>query len=114
MDYKSIIRNNFEALKEMQETMTKEQDIQGAIIKYIQSIGGMAFKQNQIGIYAQAGVPDLLCCVKGRFVAIEVKKPKKKPTAIQNAFIEAINKCGGLAFYATSVEEVKSTIENNL
>ena len=59
--------------------MAKEQDIQGAIIKYIQSIGGMAFKQNQIGIYAQAGVPDLLCCVKGRFVAIEVKKPKKKP-----------------------------------
>lgn len=94
--------------------MTKEQDIQGDIIKYIQSIGGIAFKQNQIGIYAQAGVPDLLCCVKGHFIAIEVKKPKKKPTPIQYAFLEAINKCGGLAFYVTSVDEVKSYIEKNL
>lgn len=94
--------------------MTKEQDIQGAIIKYIQSVGGIAFKQNQIGIYAQAGVPDLLCCINGRFVAIEVKKPKKKPTAIQNAFIDAINLCGGFAFYATSVEEVQNYIERLL
>lgn len=91
--------------------MAKEQDIQKEIIDYISSIGGIAFKQNQIGIYAQAGVPDLLCCVKGRFIAIEVKKPKKKPKAIQNAFIEAINKCGGIAFYATSVDDVKCMIE---
>ena len=94
--------------------MAKEQDIQGAIIKYIQSIGGMAFKQNQIGIYAQAGVPDLLCCVKGHFIAIEVKKPKQKPKPIQNAFLEAINLCGGIAFYATSVEEVKIKLSEYL
>lgn len=90
--------------------MAKEQNIQKEIIDYISSLGGIAIKQNQIGIYAQAGVPDLLCCVKGRFIAIEVKKPKQKPTPIQNAFLEAISLCGGISFYATSVEEVKNKL----
>ena len=58
--------------------MAKEQDIQTNIMNYIRSIGGLPIKQNQIGIYAQAGVPDIIACIKGRFVAIEVKKPKKK------------------------------------
>ena len=53
--------------------MAKEQDIQTNIMDYIRSIGGLPIKQNQIGIYAQAGVPDIIACIKGRFVAIDVK-----------------------------------------
>lgn len=94
--------------------MAKEQDIQTNIMDYIRSIGGLPIKQNQIGIYAQAGVPDIIACIKGRFVAIEVKKPKKKPTAIQYAWLEAINKIGGLAFYADNLQIVKDTIEKEL
>lgn len=91
----------------------KEQDIQKKIIDYITSIGGIAIKQNQIGIYAQAGVPDLICCVYGRFVGIEVKKPGQKPKPLQWAFIDAIKRCHGIAFYATSVEDVKKMLEEN-
>lgn len=94
--------------------MAREQDIQTSIMNYIRSIGGLPIKQNQIGIYAQAGVPDIIACIKGRFVAIEVKKPKKKPTAIQYTWLESINKIGGLAFYADNLKIVKDTIEKEL
>lgn len=88
-----------------------EQAIQTSIIRYIKSIGGLPIKQNQIGIYAQAGVPDIIACIKGRFVAIEVKRPGKKPEPIQEAFLESITKKGGLAFWADNLDKVKSIIK---
>lgn len=94
--------------------MTKghlEQDIQSKIMEYIKSIGGLPIKQNQIGIYAQAGVPDIIACVNGRFVAIEVKRPGQKPKPIQYAFIDAINKAGGFAFWTDNLEEVKTKLK---
>lgn len=91
-----------------------EQDIQTAIMDYIRSIGGLPIKQNQIGIYAQAGVPDILACVKGHFVAIEVKKPGEKPKPIQYAFLDAINHCGGVGMWSDSVEKVKEELKKRI
>lgn len=88
-----------------------EQAIQTSIIRYIKSIGGLPIKQNQIGIYAQAGVPDIVACIKGRFVAIEVKRPGKKPEPIQEAFLESINKKGGIAFWSDNLDKVKNIIK---
>jgi len=89
-----------------------EQRIQTSIIKYIKSIGGLPIKQNQIGIYAQAGVPDIIACIKGRFVAIEVKRPGQKPMPIQEAFLASIAKKGGLAFWTDNLKKVKDIIKN--
>ena len=94
--------------------MTKEQDIQTSIMNYISSIGGLPLKFNNIGIYAKAGVSDILACIRGRFVAIEVKKPGNKPSALQVNFINAINSIGGLAFWADSLEDVKDIIKKEL
>ena len=91
--------------------MAKEQDIQTSIMNYISSIGGLPIKFNNIGIYAKAGVSDILACVKGRFVAIEVKRPGKKPTALQNIFIEAINQIGGIAFWTDNLQDVKEKLK---
>ena len=87
--------------------MTKEQDIQTSIMNYISSIGGLPLKFNNIGIYAKAGVSDIIACIKGRFVAIEVKRPGKKPTQLQENFIKAVNTVGGLGFWADNLEDVK-------
>lgn len=91
--------------------MAKEQDIQTSIMNYISSIGGLPIKFNNIGIYAKAGVSDILACVKGRFVAIEVKRPGKKPTALQSIFIEAINQIGGIAFWTDNLDDVKEKLK---
>lgn len=48
--------------------------------------------------YTKKGVPDLLCCVNGYFLAIEVKAENGKATDLQKWNIEKIRFCGGKAF----------------
>lgn len=94
--------------------MVKEQDIQTSIMNYIKSIGGLPVKFNNMGIYATAGVSDILACIKGKFVAIEVKKPGGKPSALQLSFINAINSLGGIAFWTDNLEDVKDKLKELL
>jgi pantoate kinase len=45
--------------------------------------------------YGNSGVPDFLCCVNGKFVAIEAKAGKGTTTALQLKNLSDINKAGG-------------------
>ena len=46
--------------------------------------------------YGRSGVPDFLCCVEGRFLAIEAKATDKdKPTALQMREMKRIEDVGG-------------------
>lgn len=47
--------------------------------------------------YGRSGVPDIIGCVGGRFLAIECKANGNKPTALQVREIERIRRSGGLA-----------------
>ena len=50
-----------------------EQAIQKEILDFLRSEGFLAIKQNNIGIYARAGIPDIVACTKkGKFIGIEV------------------------------------------
>lgn len=50
--------------------------------------------------FGRSGVPDIIACVNGRFLAIECKAGTNKPTALQVREIEAIRRCGGVAVVA--------------
>jgi Holliday junction resolvase len=50
--------------------------------------------------YGRSGVPDIIACVNGRFLAIECKAGKNKPTALQVREIESIRRRGGVAIVA--------------
>ncbi len=52
------------------------------------------------GGYGRSGVPDIVCCVGGAFLGIEVKAGKNKPTVLQTREIEAIRRAGGTAVVA--------------
>lgn len=41
---------------------------------------------------------DYLCCVNGRFFAVEAKAPGKKPTVLQDNTIERMRAVGGVVF----------------
>lgn len=47
--------------------------------------------------YGRSGVPDIICCVAGKFLAIECKAGDNKPTALQEKEMADIRKQGGLA-----------------
>lgn len=49
------------------------------------------------GTYSRSGVPDLLYCIGGYFVAIEVKAENGKPSELQKRNIKKIRKAGGIA-----------------
>lgn len=46
--------------------------------------------------FGNAGVPDFLCCWKGKFLAIEAKANGGEPTALQNQHLDQIDKAGGI------------------
>jgi Holliday junction resolvase len=58
--------------------------------------------------YGVKGIPDMLCCINGKFVAIEVKsKPGMQPTKLQQKRLEEITKAGGFAICMDGFNEVK-------
>ena len=46
--------------------------------------------------YGNSGVPDFLCCVKGRFLGIEAKAGKGKTTALQDDHLRRTSEAGGM------------------
>ena len=49
------------------------------------------------GGYGNSGVPDIVACYKGRFIGIECKAGKNKPTALQEKNLNSISSNGGVA-----------------
>jgi hypothetical protein len=57
-----------------------------------------AYAVNYIGgISANNGTPDILACLNGRFIGIEAKAGKNKPTDLQTLNLKRIDAAGGLA-----------------
>lgn len=46
--------------------------------------------------YGRQGIPDVICCIQGRFVAIECKANGGVPTELQNREAFKIQKAGGV------------------
>ena len=47
--------------------------------------------------YGRSGVPDIIACVSGHFMAVECKAGTNKPTLLQVREIERIRRSGGVA-----------------
>lgn len=64
--------------------------------------------------YGRSGVPDIIACVNGQFLAIECKAGSNKPTALQVREIESIRKAGGVAVVANEEnwELVRDLVRN--
>ena len=56
------------------------------------------------------GVPDILVCYKGRFIGLEVKTERGRPSGVQKATAEAIKECGGVCVFPTNVREVEDVL----
>ncbi len=56
------------------------------------------------------GTPDILVCLKGRFIGIEVKSPTGRVSPKQAEVIAAINDSGGFAIVARSVFECREIL----
>lgn len=88
----------------------KEKTIENQIKKWLENNGYWWMKVHG-DMFQKAGVPDIIACINGKFVGIEVKRPGGRVSELQKYHIEQIQKSGGVAFVATSVEEVRTNLD---
>ena len=89
----------------------KEKDLIAKISNYLKSVNDLFFWKEHGGQYGTAGIPDLIVCYKGKFIAFEAKVGRNKATPLQDATIKRIIKAGGYALVVRSLDEVKEIIE---
>ena len=89
-----------------------ERDIVNAIRKYLHSLNeDVFFWKEHGGPYGTSGVPDIICCYKGRFIGMECKLPGRKLTELQKRAITRINRAGGIARRVECVADAMSIIQ---
>jgi len=88
-----------------------EKDIVSAILRYLKSVPGCFAWKEHGGMYGTAGLPDIIVCFKGKFIAFEVKTPSGKLTKLQEITLQRITEAKGYAFKVTSVGEVREILE---
>ncbi len=65
------------------------------------------------GAYTGIGVPDIIACIKGRFVGIECKAGTNRPTELQRKNLRAICDNGGIPIVVNenSLEELEQRLD---
>jgi Holliday junction resolvase len=75
---------------------TPESKVKLSVVKLLRQYGVYFFFPATHG-YGRSGVPDIICCIRGKFLAIECKAGKNEPTALQQKEMNAIQAAGGMA-----------------
>ena len=73
---------------------TPEGKVKAHVTKVLREAGVYYFFPATHG-FGRSGVPDIVACVNGWFLAIECKAGKNKPTALQEAEMLKIRTAGG-------------------
>lgn len=75
-----------------------EAQFQKKVTDFLRSQGIWFVKYWGGGQFTKAGIPDILACVNGHFVGIELKTAKGRTTKLQEYNLAKINESGGTAF----------------
>lgn len=110
------------------DAMAEEKLFEGQIKKYFHSVGiypagyptdrmnaPMVGWYTKIwgGGFQKSGIPDIICCVNGVMLAVEVKASNGRPSELQKLNISRINKSGGVAvfLYPEGFEQFKELLK---
>lgn len=75
---------------------TPEGRVKAAVRKLLDAADVYYFSPAANG-YGRVGIPDIICCYRGLFIAIECKAGKGKTTTLQDREIASIEDRGGIA-----------------
>lgn len=95
--------------------IAQEKNFENKIKKHLQSLG-IWYVKYFANRMTKVGVPDILACVNGYFVAIEVKAQNGRPAPLQIHNRDAIRHSGGIAIivYPDQWEDFKLLIDDLL
>ena len=91
---------------------TPEAKVKAAVRKLLVEFGIYYFSPAANG-FGRAGIPDIICCFNGRFIAIECKAGKGTTTALQDRELAAIRTAGGMAIVVNelNMQELKEKLQ---
>jgi Holliday junction resolvase len=97
---------------------TPEKKVKDMVVEILKSRGAYYFYP-VTGGFGRSGIPDIVGCYRGVFIAIECKAGKNKPTALQIAEMAKIDKAGGVSMWVNEndiyvVEEALNLIDEDM
>ena len=91
--------------------MAAEKNFENRIKKFLDEQGAwyVKFFANAM---TKSGIPDILVCLNGKFIGIEVKQEKGTPSDLQEYHLRQIEKSGGIGIllYPSGFEKFKDEI----
>ena len=84
-----------------------------ARVRAILDVMGIYYFMPPANGFGRSGIPDIICCVNGRFFAIECKAGKGMTTALQNRELQHIEDAGGMSLIARedSLQDIRDIIQ---
>lgn len=94
--------------------MASEKNFENRIKKYFEEKGAYFIKYWAGAAYTKSGIPDILACVNGYFLGIEVKAPNGRPSPLQIHNLKKIDEAGGygILLYPKDYENFKEFVEH--
>ena len=91
---------------------TPESKVKAAVTKILRKYNVYYFFAAMNG-YGRSGVPDIICCVNGKFLAIECKAGKNETTELQEKEMHKIQSAKGSAIVAreTNLELIETIVK---
>lgn len=93
--------------------MAQEKNFENRLKKFLEA-ENCWFVKFFANAYTKSGIPDLLVCCNGYFVAVEVKAPNGKPSELQKRNIRKICESGGIGviLYPNQFNDFKEIIRD--
>lgn len=76
-------------------------------VKLLEKVGTVI----NVIVAGESGASDLVACIKGRYVAIEIKGKGDYLKTLQSGHLAKVYQAGGIAIVAYNLEDVKRAIE---
>ena len=76
--------------------LTPERKVKNKVVALLKAHSVYYFFPATYGM-GRSGVPDVVCCMRGRFLGIECKAGTNKPTPLQLRELTAIQEAGGVS-----------------
>jgi len=88
----------------------KEKKIQSEIVRWLKD-HGYSVDVITKGLYGNNGISDIIAVKQGKVAFIEVKRPGKKPTKLQELYLKEKQRHGAISFIAYCIDDVKRRLQ---
>jgi len=107
--------HNYSHQKESTMAQTPEGKVKAAVKKVLDKHGVYHFSP-ATGGYGRSGIPDIICCHGGLFIAVECKAGKGTTTPLQERELAAVRAHGGVALVINerNLEELEFVLQRKV